>query len=156
MTASEAARLERNLPNTVSIFEAYPFTVVSMDFIKRNGASLTLSACPSMVVVDEAHSASVQVKDGKDAMSLSARCDDTERNILLLTQLHIQVMKPPFTISGSYWIKNSGLRDAGGERQRQLRERLQGTLSSAVVGHRCVEKAGTFQHETQLPLSSDG
>ena len=34
VTASEAARLERNLPNTVSIFEAYPFTVVSMDFIK--------------------------------------------------------------------------------------------------------------------------
>ena len=32
VTASEAARLEHNLPNTVSIFEA-PFTVVSMDFI---------------------------------------------------------------------------------------------------------------------------
>ena len=73
VTASEAARLERNLPNTVSIFEAYPFTVVSMDFIKSERRFFDFKrACPSMVVVDEAHSAVSAGRDGKDAMSLSA------------------------------------------------------------------------------------
>ena len=40
-------------------------------------------------------------------------------------------MKPPFprTVDKEF----AGLQDAGGERQRQLREGLQGTLSSAVV-----------------------
>ena len=34
VTASAAARLERDLPYSTSIFEAYPYTVVSLDFIK--------------------------------------------------------------------------------------------------------------------------
>jgi SNF2 family DNA or RNA helicase len=56
ITASAAARLERDLPNTISVFEAYPFTVVSLDFIKsERRLDDFLRACPEMVVVDEAH-----------------------------------------------------------------------------------------------------
>ena len=57
VTASAAARLERDLPNTTSIFEAYPYTVVSLDFIKSERRFFDFKrACPEMVVVDEAHS----------------------------------------------------------------------------------------------------
>lgn len=56
VTASQAARLERDLPDTVSVFDAYPFTVVSLDFIKSDRRRDDfLRACPEMVVVDEAH-----------------------------------------------------------------------------------------------------
>ena len=42
----------------MSIFEAYPYTVVSLDFIKSERRFFDFKrACPGMVVVDEAHSA---------------------------------------------------------------------------------------------------
>ena len=51
-----ATRLERGLRPDESIFEVYPYTVVSLDYIKldkrRNDF---LRACPEFVIVDEAH-----------------------------------------------------------------------------------------------------
>jgi len=56
VTAAQAARLERDLPDTVSVFDAYPHTVVSLDVIKSDRRRDDfLRACPEMVVVDEAH-----------------------------------------------------------------------------------------------------
>src|SRR3546814_9974629 len=56
VTAASAARLERGLPMAQTLFEAHPFTVVSLDYIKadrrRDGFA---RACPGLVVVDEAH-----------------------------------------------------------------------------------------------------
>ena len=51
-----AAKLERGIPMGRSIFEAYPFTVVSLDYIKsdRNREGF-LRACGDFVIVDEAH-----------------------------------------------------------------------------------------------------
>jgi len=51
-----AARLERGLQQDESIFEVYPFTVVSLDYIKsdRRRADF-LRTCPNFVIVDEAH-----------------------------------------------------------------------------------------------------
>lgn len=51
-----ATRLERGLRPDESIFEVYPFTVVSLDYIKsdRRRADF-LRACPEFVIVDEAH-----------------------------------------------------------------------------------------------------
>ncbi|MBE3065618.1 MAG: DEAD/DEAH box helicase, partial [Spirochaetes bacterium] len=54
-----ASRLERPCPVGQSLFERYPFTVVSLDFIKseRRRAEF-LRACPEFVIVDEAHTCS--------------------------------------------------------------------------------------------------
>lgn len=56
VTAASAARLERNLPPSESIFTTHPHTVVSLDYIKseRRRAEF-LRACPELVIVDEAH-----------------------------------------------------------------------------------------------------
>lgn len=56
VTAASAARLERGLPASQTLFDAYAFTVVSLDYIKaeRRRASFA-RACPDLVVVDEAH-----------------------------------------------------------------------------------------------------
>ncbi|MDP9355798.1 MAG: DEAD/DEAH box helicase [Chloroflexota bacterium] len=50
------ARLERGLPINRSIFDVYPFVVVSVDYIKadRRRADF-VRACPEFVIVDEAH-----------------------------------------------------------------------------------------------------
>ncbi|MCL6483170.1 MAG: DEAD/DEAH box helicase, partial [Janthinobacterium lividum] len=51
-----ASRLERGLPANQSVFEAYPFTVVSLDYIKSDRRRDEFQrACPECVIVDEAH-----------------------------------------------------------------------------------------------------
>ena len=54
VTAASAARLERGLPVSETLFDAYPHTVVSLDYIKaekrREGFA---RACPPFVIVDE-------------------------------------------------------------------------------------------------------
>jgi superfamily II DNA or RNA helicase len=51
-----ATRLERGLRPDESIFDVYPFTVVSLDYIKSDRRrDEFLRACPEFVIVDEAH-----------------------------------------------------------------------------------------------------
>lgn len=51
-----AGRLERGLRPDESIFEVYPYTVVSLDYIKSDRRRDDfLRACPEFVIVDEAH-----------------------------------------------------------------------------------------------------
>ena len=129
VTASEAARLERSLPNTVSIFEAYPFTVVSMDFIKSERRFFDFKrACPNMVVVDEAHSA-VSAGRGRQRRYELVRslADDPDKNILLLTATPHSGDEVAFhNLLGLLDTDFASLMDTGGERQRQLREKLAG------------------------------
>ena len=51
-----AARLERNCRQDQSLFERYPYTVVSTDYIKSERRRYEfLRTCPELVIVDEAH-----------------------------------------------------------------------------------------------------
>ena len=51
-----ATRLERGLRPDESVFEVYPFTVVSLDYIKSDRRRSDFSrTCPEFVIVDEAH-----------------------------------------------------------------------------------------------------
>lgn len=51
-----ATRLERGLRPNESVFEAYPHTIVSLDYIKSDRRRNDfLRACPEFVIVDEAH-----------------------------------------------------------------------------------------------------
>ena len=53
---STAARLERNLSLGESLFECYPFVIVSMDYIKTDRRREEFKrACPEFIIVDEAH-----------------------------------------------------------------------------------------------------
>lgn len=57
--SSTAARLERGLVAGSSIFSEYPFTVVSLDYIKsKNRRDAFAEQCPEFVIVDEAHTCS--------------------------------------------------------------------------------------------------
>ena len=87
VTASSAARLERNLPVDQSLFDAYPQTVVSLDYIKAERRRENFArACPDFVIVDEAH-ACVGTHKGKQQRFelLKLLTSDSERRLIMLT-----------------------------------------------------------------------
>jgi superfamily II DNA or RNA helicase len=87
VTAASAARLERGLPASQTLFDAYPFTVVSLDYIKaeRRRDSFARS-CPSLVVVDEAHACVGTHQSRQQRFELIKRlAADAERQLVLLT-----------------------------------------------------------------------
>lgn len=87
VTSGTAARLERNLPLAQTLFDAFPFTVVSLDYIKaekrRDGFA---RACPDFVIVDEAH-ACVGTHKGKQQRFdlLQGLAKDVNRRLIMLT-----------------------------------------------------------------------
>jgi superfamily II DNA or RNA helicase len=129
VTASAAARLERDLPMNISLFEAHPFTVVSLDFIKSERRfNDFLRACPEMVVVDEAHAAVAAGATRHLRFDLLRRlASDATRNLVLLTATPhsgdddayhnlLALLDPAF----------AGLAAAPPDEFRSLRERLAG------------------------------
>ena len=87
VTATSAVRLERGLPLGESIFTAYPFTVVSLDYIKsEKRRSEFLRACPEFVIVDEAHTCTMGSKGRHQRYELlKGLSERQDRHIVLLT-----------------------------------------------------------------------
>jgi superfamily II DNA or RNA helicase len=83
-------RLERDLPLDVSVFDRYPFTVVSTDFIKtpRRAEDFVLK-CPELVIVDEAHGCTVADGSGRARQQrfelLRRIASDESRHLILVT-----------------------------------------------------------------------
>jgi superfamily II DNA or RNA helicase len=87
VTAASAARLERGLPSSQTLFDAHPYTVVSLDYIKaeRRRESFARS-CPALVVVDEAHACVGTHQSRQQRFELLKRlADDKARHLILLT-----------------------------------------------------------------------
>lgn len=87
VTSGSAARLEQGLPVDQTLFDAYPFTVVSLDYIKADKRRERFAkACPDFVIVDEAH-ACVGTHKGKQQRFelLSGLVRAPDRRIILLT-----------------------------------------------------------------------
>jgi len=88
VTTGTVERLERGLPTHTSIFTEYPFTVVSLDYIKSDRRRDEFqNACPELVIVDEAHTCAEGLSRGKHQRHrlLRALADNAERHLVLLT-----------------------------------------------------------------------
>jgi len=88
VTSARARSLERGLPISQSLFEAWPYTVVSLDYIKADSRRDEFArACPNFVIVDEAHSCVGGGERGtQQRFELLRRlADDEQRHLLLLT-----------------------------------------------------------------------
>lgn len=92
--SSTAARLERHCRQDQSLFERYPFTVVSTDYIKSDRRRHEfLRTCPQLVIVDEAHTCTAATghsSSQKRHELLQALVDPTKeegvaRHLLLVT-----------------------------------------------------------------------
>src|SRR5712692_503023 len=88
--ASTASRLERNCRLGQSLFERYPYVIVSTDFIKADRRrDEFLRACPELVIVDEAHTCAYagEGRGGRHQryQLVSSLAADIQRHLILVT-----------------------------------------------------------------------
>ncbi len=127
VTAASAARLERNLPPSESIFTAHPFTVVSLDYIKseRRRAEF-LRACPELVIVDEAHTCAATGPGRHQRYELLKGLTESPiRHLVMLTATpHSGDEQAFYRLLGLLQRDFEGLAESLGDERTQLRERL--------------------------------
>ena len=85
-----ARRLERQLLSNQSLFDVFPYTVVSLDYIKADRRRYEfLRTCPELVIVDEAHTCAfdVNASRGRHQRNDLVRklSEDENRHLILVT-----------------------------------------------------------------------
>jgi superfamily II DNA or RNA helicase len=127
VTAASAARLERNLPPSESIFTTHPHTVVSLDYIKseRRRAEF-LHACPELVIVDEAHTcASTGQGRHQRYELLKGLVSEKARHLVMLTATpHSGDEEAYFRLLGLLHPDFAALSTTSGDEHKKLRDRL--------------------------------
>ena len=140
VTAPSAKRLERDIPPGLSLFQVYPHTVVSLDYIKsQERRAHFLQHCPDFVIVDEAH-ACVGNGQGRHQRYelLRGLADYAERHLVLLTAT-------PHSGDDSAFYRLLGLLDRSFESLQAAtgreRDRLRDRLGNHFVQRRRVDIA---------------
>jgi superfamily II DNA or RNA helicase len=87
LTSASVNRLEKGLPYGVSLFDHYPFVVVSLDYIKsERHREHFLAIAPEFIIVDEAHTCTTGGRGKQLRFELLQRLGiDEARHLLLLT-----------------------------------------------------------------------
>lgn len=87
LTSASAARIERNLPHGVSLFDHHPVVVVSLDYIKsERHRDYFLAIAPECIIVDEAHTCATSGQGKQLRYELLQRLvADAERHLIMLT-----------------------------------------------------------------------
>lgn len=122
-----ANRLERGLPANQSVFEAYPFTVVSLDYIKSDRRRDEFQrACPECVIVDEAHTCTYSGQGRQQRYTLlKGLADNPERHMVLLTATpHSGDEEAFYNLLGLLKPEFRELKDIPADSRRPLREQL--------------------------------
>jgi superfamily II DNA or RNA helicase len=127
VTASSARRLERAIPPGVSLFQVYPHTVVSLDYIKsQDRRAHFLHHCPEFVIVDEAHACVGNGQGHHQRYDLLRNlADSTERHLVLLTATpHSGDDTAFYRLLGLLDRSFEQLQTTTGKERDRLRERL--------------------------------
>lgn len=122
-----ANRLERGLPANQSVFEAYPFTVVSLDYIKSDRRRDEFQrACPECVIVDEAHTCTFSGQGKQKRYTLlKGLAEDASRHMMLLTATpHSGDEEAFYNLLGLLNPQFRELKDIPSDARRPLREQL--------------------------------
>lgn len=87
LTSASAARIERELPHGVRLFDHHPVVVVSLDYIKsERHREQFLATTPECIVVDEAHTCASSGAGKQLRFELLQRLTkDQQRHLILLT-----------------------------------------------------------------------
>lgn len=157
--ASTAARLERNLPIDKSIFDVYPYTVVSIDFIKsERRRDDFIRSCPNLVVVDEAHSSAPSGQASSHGSHqryalVKALAQHPKRHMILVTATPHSGNEDAFR--SLLTLLDEDFRDLpddlSGDHNRRYREQ--------VARHLVQRRRGDIQHyleaDTEFPVRKD-
>jgi SNF2 family DNA or RNA helicase len=125
---SSAGRLERRLPPGTSIFEAHPFTVVSLDYIKSDRRrDEFFRSCPHCVIVDEAHTCTHGATRAlhQRYRLLHGLSEDRERHLIMLTATpHSGDEEAFYNLIGLLDPELARLKDLPRDAREPLRQRL--------------------------------
>lgn len=125
--SNTADRLERDLPPGASLFDAHPFTVVSLDYIKSERRREAFQRfCPEFVIVDEAHTCS-QAGQGRQQryQLLRGLAAQQDRHLVLLTATpHSGDEEAFFNLLGLLRPDFTQLKDLPAGQRSDLREAL--------------------------------
>lgn len=125
--SNTADRLERDLPPGTSVFDAHPFTVVSLDYIKSERRREAFQRfCPEFVIVDEAHTCT-QGGQGRQQryQLLKGLAEDANRHMVLLTATpHSGDEEAFFNLLGLLRTDFTQLKDLPSTQRSDLREAL--------------------------------
>lgn len=153
---STVNRLERNLPHGESLFERYPISVVSTDFIKQaRRRDDFIRACPEFVIVDEAHTCvdaggSGSVRSRHQRYELLRRLSqDATRHFVLVTATPHSGKEEAFRNLLALLDPSLGdlPEDLAGEARRRDRERL----AKHLVQRRRADIRGYLEEDTPFP-----
>ena len=125
--STTASRLERGLPANQSVFEAYPFTVVSLDYIKSDRRRDEFQrACPECVIVDEAHTCTFSGQGRQQRYTLlKGLAENLDRHMVLLTATpHSGDDEAFYNLLGLLKPEFRELKDAPSDGRKPLREQL--------------------------------
>ena len=124
---STANRLERDLPPGTSVFDAHPFTVVSLDYIKSERRREAFQRfCPEFVIVDEAHTCT-QGGQGRQQryQLLKGLAENAQLHMVLLTATpHSGDEDAFFNLLGLLRTDFTQLKDLPPDARTDLREDL--------------------------------
>ncbi|MFO0787123.1 MAG: DEAD/DEAH box helicase [Phycisphaerales bacterium] len=156
--AGNVTKLERECRAGQSLFEAYPFTIVSMDFIKSERRRHEfIQHCPEMVVVDEAHTCAWGGEAARSNQQRHALLEDvcrrTDRHVLLVSATPhsgdeqafrslLKLLNPNFAALPS---------DLSGDGNRPHRERL----ARHFVQRKRADIAAYLGDNTKFPKRND-
>ena len=125
--SNSADRLERDLPPGTSVFDAHPYTVVSLDYIKSERRREAFQRfCPEFVIVDEAHTCT-QAGQGRQQRHqlLKGLAADATRHLVLLTATpHSGDEEAFFNLLGLLDPDFTQLKDLPAGQRTDLREEL--------------------------------
>jgi len=125
--SATAARLERELAPGTSVFDANPFTVVSLDYIKSERRREAFQRfCPEFVIVDEAHTCTYGGQGRQQRYQLlKGLSEDVNRHMVLLTATpHSGDEEAFFNLLGLLKPEFTQLRDLPPEVRTDLRDDL--------------------------------
>ncbi len=127
VTAASAARLERSLPPSESIFTTHHHTVVSLDYIKSEKRRAEfLRACPELVIVDEAHTCTATGAGRHQRYELlKGLVENPSRHLVMLTATPHSGDEPAFyRLLGLLQPEFERLAEATGDERTRMRDRL--------------------------------
>ncbi len=153
-----AARLERRLRPGESLFERYPYTVVSTEYIKsRSRRYEFLRACPELVIVDEAHGCAAAGL-GRAAQLrhelLAELVRDTSRHLILVTATPHSGKEETFR--SLLALLDPGFADLPPDLRGQVNRRHREHLARHLVQRRRGDLKRYLETETPFPKRQIG
>ncbi len=127
LTSSTVKNLERQVPPGRSFFDHFPFTVISLDYIKSDAhRHAFLSAAPECLIVDEAHTCTSVGRGVQQRFRLLKElAADRYRHLILLTATpHSGIDAGFYNLLGLLDPVFTELQDAAQTKRNNLRERL--------------------------------